>query len=148
MRRTLADDFNSDIDFITVSPAKINKEPNVPAYARGLRVRVKRVVTVKDEAAADKKKAQQAEAALKRKEKQEAKKKENEAKKKESEAKKKENEAKRKAAELQKKKEAELRKKKMDELQKDEEAGLQKECVVTNDEVLAEENALAPESDV
>ncbi|CAF2131979.1 unnamed protein product, partial [Brassica rapa] len=97
VRRILGDDFN-EIDFISVSPAKITKDAkdgkdaNVPAYGRGLRGKAKRTVTVKDDAIEDKKKAQRAEAALKRKEKQEAKKKENEEKK-----------QKRKAAELQKK---------------------------------------------
>ncbi|KAH0936508.1 hypothetical protein HID58_013625 [Brassica napus] len=148
VRRILGDDFN-ETDFISVSPAKITKDAkdgkdaNVPAYGRGLRGKAKRTVTVKDEAIEDKKKAQRAEAALKRKEKQEAKKKENEEKK-----------QKRKAAELQKKQEAGLQKKKKEdeaELQKkkkekeaelpkkkkEEEAELQRteECVVTNDEI-------------
>ena len=161
VRRILGDDFN-EIDFISVSPAKITKDAkdgkdaNVPAYGRGLRGKAKRTVTVKDEAIEDKKKAQRAEAALKRKEKQEAKKKENEEKK-----------QKRKAAELQKKQEAGLQKKKKEDeaelpkkkkekeaelpkKKKEEEAELQRseECVVTNDEVLAEDNALAAESDV
>ncbi|CAN6975070.1 unnamed protein product, partial [Brassica rapa subsp. trilocularis] len=102
-------DFN-EIDFISVSPAKITKDAkdgkdaNVPAYGCGLRGKAKRTVTVKDEAIEDKKKAQRAEAALKRKEKQEAKKKENEEKK-----------QKRKAAELQKKQEAGLQKKKKED---------------------------------
>ncbi|KAG5407671.1 hypothetical protein IGI04_013790 [Brassica rapa subsp. trilocularis] len=115
VRRILGDDFN-ETDFISVSPAKITKDvkdgkdANVPAYGRGLRGKAKRTVTVKDEAIEDKKKAQRAEAALKRKEKQEAKKKENEEKK-----------HKRKAAELQKKQEAGLQKKKMED-----EAELQK----------------------
>ncbi|CAN7104980.1 unnamed protein product, partial [Brassica rapa subsp. narinosa] len=115
VRRILGDDFN-ETDFISVSPAKITKDAkdgkdaNVPAYGRGLRGKAKRTVTVKDEAIEDKKKAQRAEAALKRKEKQEAKKKENEEKK-----------QKRKAAELQKKQEAGLQKKK-----KEDEAELQK----------------------
>ncbi|CAG7877241.1 unnamed protein product, partial [Brassica rapa] len=109
VRRILADDFN-EINFISVSPAKITKDAkdgkdaNVPAYGRGLRGKAKRTVTVKDEAIEDKKKAQRAEAALKRKEKQEAKKKENEEKK-----------QKRKAAELQKKQEAGLQKKKKED---------------------------------
>ncbi|CAN7104570.1 unnamed protein product, partial [Brassica rapa subsp. narinosa] len=109
VRRILGDDFN-EIDFISVSPAKITKDAkdgkdaNVPAYGRGLRGKAKRTVTVKDEAIEDKKKAQRAEAALKRKEKQEAKKKENEEKK-----------QKRKAAELQKKQEAGLQKKKKED---------------------------------
>ncbi|CAN7022383.1 unnamed protein product, partial [Brassica rapa subsp. trilocularis] len=147
VRRILGDDFN-EIDFISVSPAKITKDAkdgkdaNVPAYGRGLRGKAKRTVTVKDEAIEDKKKAQRAEAALKRKEKQEAKKKENEEKK-----------QKRKAAELQKKQEAGLQKKKKEDeaelpkkkkekeaelpkKKKEEEAELQRseECVVTNDE--------------
>ncbi|CAN7087884.1 unnamed protein product, partial [Brassica rapa subsp. narinosa] len=99
-------DFN-ETDFISVSPAKITKDgkdANVPAYGRGLRGKAKRTVTVKDEAIEDKKKAQRAEAALKRKEKQEAKKKENEEKKQN-----------RKAAELQKKQEAGLQKKKKED---------------------------------
>ncbi|KAG5384933.1 hypothetical protein IGI04_036403 [Brassica rapa subsp. trilocularis] len=77
VRRILGDDFN-ETDFISVSPAKITKDgkdANVPAYGRGFRGKAKRTVTVKDEAIEDKKKAQRAEAALKRKEKQEAKKK-------------------------------------------------------------------------
>ncbi|KAG5414855.1 hypothetical protein IGI04_002422, partial [Brassica rapa subsp. trilocularis] len=150
VRRILGDDFN-EIDFISVSPAKITKDAkdgkdaNVPAYGRGLRGKAKRTVTVKDEAIEDKKKAQRAEAALKRKEKQEAKKKENEEKK-----------QKRKAAELQKKQEAGLQKKKKEDeaelpkkkkekeaelpkKKKEEEAELQRsaECVVTNDEKMS-----------
>ncbi|CAN7022654.1 unnamed protein product, partial [Brassica rapa subsp. trilocularis] len=45
-------DFN-EIDFISVSPAKITKDAkdgkdaNVPAYGRGLRGKAKRTVTVK-----------------------------------------------------------------------------------------------------
>nr|VDC96410.1 unnamed protein product [Brassica rapa] len=115
VRRILGDDFN-ETDFISVSPAKITKDAkdgkdaNVPAYGRANRARPSASVTVKDEAIEDKKKAQRAEAALKRKEKQEAKKKENEEKK-----------QKRKAAELQKKQEAGLQKKK-----KEDEAELQK----------------------
>ncbi|KAF3558518.1 hypothetical protein F2Q69_00014634 [Brassica cretica] len=63
------------LDFIVVSPAKAtkdDKDAKVPAYGRGCRGRR----TVKDEDAADKKKAAQVDAALKRKEKAEVKKKE------------------------------------------------------------------------
>ena len=62
VRRILGDDFN-EIDFISVSPAKITKDAkdgkdaNVPAYGRGLRGKAKRTVTVKDEAIEDKKKS-------------------------------------------------------------------------------------------
>ncbi|KAG2287937.1 hypothetical protein Bca4012_031214 [Brassica carinata] len=122
--RTLAKEFGSvakatdldsqHLDFIVVSPAKAtkdDKDAKVPAYGRGCRGRR----TVKDEDAADKKKAAQADAALKRKEKAEAKKKEANAKKKEAEGKKKEAEASKKEAELKKKQEAELKKQKQAE---------------------------------
>ncbi|CAN6829039.1 unnamed protein product, partial [Brassica oleracea] len=124
VKRTLAKEFGSvakatdldsqHLDFIVVSPAKAtkdDKDAKVPAYGRGCRGRR----TVKDEDAADKKKAAQADAALKRKEKAEAKKKEANAKKKEAEGKKKEAEASKKEAELKKKQEAELKKQKQAE---------------------------------
>ncbi|KAH0867565.1 hypothetical protein HID58_074587 [Brassica napus] len=70
-----ATDLDSHLDFVYVSPAKAtknDKDAKVPAYGRGCRGRR----TVKDENAADKKKAVQAEAALKRKEKADGKRKE------------------------------------------------------------------------
>ncbi|KAH0851400.1 hypothetical protein HID58_094775 [Brassica napus] len=78
--KTLAEEFGSvakatDLDFVYVSPSKAtkdDKDAKVPAYRRGCRGRC----TVKDEDASDKKKAVQAEAALKRKEKTDAKRKE------------------------------------------------------------------------
>ncbi|CAN7076712.1 unnamed protein product, partial [Brassica oleracea var. botrytis] len=84
VKRTLAEEFgsvakatdlDSHLDFVYVSPAKAtknDKDAKVPAYGRGCRGRR----TVKDENAADKKKAVQAEAALKRKEKADGKRKE------------------------------------------------------------------------
>ncbi|KAH0884550.1 hypothetical protein HID58_060646 [Brassica napus] len=124
VKRTLVKEFGSvakatdldsqHLDFIVVSPAKAtkdDKDAKVPAYGRGCRGRR----TVKGEDAADKKKAAQADAALKRKEKADAKKKEANAKKKEAEAKKKEAEASKKEAELKKKQEAELKKQKQAE---------------------------------
>ncbi|KAF2552950.1 hypothetical protein F2Q68_00034106 [Brassica cretica] len=75
-----ATDLDSHLDFVYVSPAKAiknDKDANVPAYGRGCRGRR----TVKDENAADKKKAVQAEAALKRKEKADGERKEAELKK-------------------------------------------------------------------
>ena len=76
----MAEEFGSvakatDLDFVYVSPSKAtkdDKDAKVPAYRRGCRGRC----TVKDEDASDKKKAVQAEAALKRKEKTDAKRKE------------------------------------------------------------------------
>ena len=96
VKRTLDEEFGSvdkatdmrPLDFIVVSPAKAtkdDKDAKVPAYGRGFRVwRI-----VKGEEADEKKKAAQADAAFKRKEKAEAKKKAVEDKKKEAEAKKK-----------------------------------------------------------
>ncbi|XP_048604794.1 uncharacterized protein LOC125582243 [Brassica napus] len=115
------------LDFVLISPAKAtnnDKDAKVPAYGRGCRGR--RIVKGKE--ANEKKKAAQADAAFKRKEKAEAKKKAAEPKKKDAEAKKKEAEAKKKEAES-KEKEAELKKK--------QEA-----------EVVGGENEFAPESDV
>ncbi|XP_013617678.1 PREDICTED: uncharacterized protein LOC106324214 [Brassica oleracea var. oleracea] len=99
VKRTLAEEFGSvakatdldsqHIDFVLVSPSKATKEDKdakVPAYGCGCRG--KRIV--KGEEADEKKKAAQADAAFKRKEKAEAKKKAAEAKKKDAEAKKKE----------------------------------------------------------
>ncbi|KAH0897592.1 hypothetical protein HID58_047160 [Brassica napus] len=97
------------LDFVLISPAKAtnnDKDAKVPAYGRGCRGR--RIVKGKE--ANEKKKAAQADAAFKRKEKAEAKKKAAEPKKKDAEAKKKEAEAKKKEAES-KEKEAELKKK-------------------------------------
>ncbi|XP_022553711.1 uncharacterized protein LOC111203877 [Brassica napus] len=80
VKRNLAEEFGSvakatDLNFVYVSPSKAtkdDKDAKVPAYGRGCRGRR----TVKDEDVADKKKAVQAEAALKRKEKDDAKTKE------------------------------------------------------------------------
>ncbi|XP_048613481.1 uncharacterized protein LOC125587289 [Brassica napus] len=85
VKRNLAEEFGSvakatDLNFVYVSPSKAtkdDKDAKVPAYGRGCRGRR----TVKDEDVADKKKAVQAEAALKRKEKDDAKTKEAELKK-------------------------------------------------------------------
>ncbi|KAH0857778.1 hypothetical protein HID58_086039 [Brassica napus] len=79
VKRTLAEEFGSvakatDLDFVYVSPSKgtkDDKDAKVLAYGRGCRGRR----PVKDEDAADKKKAVQAKAALKRKEKADAKRK-------------------------------------------------------------------------
>ncbi|KAH0873088.1 hypothetical protein HID58_070450, partial [Brassica napus] len=151
VKRTLAEEFGSvakatdldsqHIDFVVVSPSKAtkdDKDAKVPAYGRGCRGKR----TVKNEDAADKKKAEQADAALKRKEKAEAKKKEAQAKKKEAELKKKQE------AELKKKqeagqKEAESKKKKVTPPR----AGDSVFDDVT-DEVVGEENEFVPESDV
>ncbi|XP_013632561.1 PREDICTED: uncharacterized protein LOC106338042 [Brassica oleracea var. oleracea] len=82
VKRTLAEEFgsvakatDSDLDFVVVSPSKAiedDKDAKVPAYGRGCRGRR----NVKYEDAAENKKAVQAEAALKRKEKADAKRKE------------------------------------------------------------------------
>ncbi|CAN6891183.1 unnamed protein product [Brassica oleracea] len=106
---TLAEEFGSvakatdldsqHIDFVLVSPSKAtkdDKDAKVPDYGRGCRGKR----TVKGEEADEKKKAAQADAAFKRKEKAEAKKKAAEVKKKDAEAKKKEAEAKKKEAEV------------------------------------------------
>ncbi|CAN6866123.1 unnamed protein product [Brassica oleracea] len=139
VKRTLAEEFGSvakatDLDFVYVSPSKAtkdDKDAKVPAYGRGCRGRR----TVKDEDAADKKKAVQAEAALKRKEKADAKRKEAALKKQKlAELKNQEAEAKRKEAELKKQKLAELKKKKHAELKKQKHAGEDSESAVTNDE--------------
>ncbi|CAN7047627.1 unnamed protein product, partial [Brassica oleracea var. botrytis] len=106
VKRTLAEEFGSvakatDLNFVYVSPSKStkdDKDAKVPAYGRGYRGRR----TVKDEDAADKKKAVQAEAALKRKEKADTK---------------------RKEAGLNKQKLAELKKPKHAELKKQKHAG-------------------------
>ncbi|CAF1723801.1 hypothetical protein Bca4012_042496 [Brassica carinata] len=101
VKRTLAEEFGSvakatDLDsqhvyFVLVSLSKAtkdDKDAKVPAYGRGYRG--KRIV--KGEEADEKKKAAQADAAFKRKEKAEAEKKAAEAKKKDAKAKKKDNE--------------------------------------------------------
>ncbi|WZZ86891.1 hypothetical protein YC2023_115470 [Brassica napus] len=153
VKRTLAEEFGSvakatDLDFVYVSPSKgtkDDKDAKVLAYGRGCRGRR----PVKDEDAADKKKAVQAKAALKRKEKADAKRKDAALKKQKlAELKNQEAEAKRKEAELKKQKLAELKKQKHAELKKQKHAGEDSECAVTNDEVLAEENKFAPDSDV
>ncbi|KAF3600329.1 hypothetical protein F2Q69_00034534 [Brassica cretica] len=162
------------LDFIVVSPANATKNDKAtkddkaakdPAYGHGCR----RKCIVKGEEADEKKKAVHAYAAFKRKEKAEAKKKAAEDKKKEAEAKKKEAEGKKKVAEA-KKKEAELKKKQEAELKKQKQVGskLKKvtpprdsvtRCKVQpdvedssladiTDEVVAEQNESAPESDV
>jgi len=154
VKRTLGEEFGSvakatdldsqHVDFVLVSPSKAtkdDKDAKVPAYGRGCRGRR----TVKDEDAADKKKAEQADAALKRKEKAEAKKKEAQAKKKEAQTSKKE-------AELKKKQEAELKKQKQAESKKKNvtppRAGVQKSgedsvFADVTDEVVGEENEFA-----
>ncbi|KAG2277712.1 hypothetical protein Bca52824_060267 [Brassica carinata] len=138
----------TDLDFVYVSHLKAtkdDKDAKVSAYGRGC----KGMRTVKDEDTADKKKAVQAEAALKRKEKADAKRKEAALKKQKLvELKNQEAEAKRKEAELKKQKLAELKKQKHAELKKQKHAGEDNECALTNDEFLAEENEFAPESDV
>ncbi|KAF2563547.1 hypothetical protein F2Q70_00015883 [Brassica cretica] len=98
VKRTLDEEFGSvakatdldsqPLDFVLISPAKAtndDKDAKVPAYGRGCRGR--RIVN--GEEADEKKKAAQADAAFKRKEKAEAKKKAAEPKKKDAEAKKK-----------------------------------------------------------
>ncbi|KAF2615437.1 hypothetical protein F2Q70_00011585 [Brassica cretica] len=173
LKWTLAEEFGSvakatdldsqHVDFVLVSPSKAtkdDKDAKVPAYGRGCRGKH----IVKGEEADEKKKAAQADASFKRKEKAEAKKKateakkkEAEAKKKEAEAKKKEIEAKKKKAEGKKKQEAEG-KKKEDVLKKRKQAESKNKEVtpsgedsvfadVTN-EVVGGENEFAPESDV
>ncbi|KAF2558130.1 hypothetical protein F2Q68_00017228 [Brassica cretica] len=134
VKRTLAEEFGSvakatdldsqHVDFVLVSPSKAtkdDKDAKVPVYGRGCRGKR----TVKGEEADEKKKAAQADAAFKRKEKAEAKKKAAEAKKKDAEANKKEAEPKKKEAEGKKKQEAEGKKKEA-ELKKKQEAGLKK----------------------
>ncbi|KAH0866910.1 hypothetical protein HID58_073932 [Brassica napus] len=125
VKRALDEEFGSvdkdtdmrPLDFLVISPAKDDKSTKDdmaakdPAYGRGCR----RTRIVNGEEANEKKKAAQADAALKRKEKAEAKKKAAEDKKKEAEAKKKKAAAKKKVAEA-KKKEAELKKKQEAEL--------------------------------
>ncbi|CAN6868972.1 unnamed protein product [Brassica oleracea] len=162
------------LDFLVISPAKATKDDKStkddkaakdPGYGRGCR----RTRIVKGEEADKKKKVAQADAALKRKEKAEAKKEAAEDKKKEAEAKKKEAAAKKKVAEA-KKKAAELKKKQEAELKKKNKAGSKYKKVtpprdgVTRcnvqpdvedssladiiDQVVAEQNEFAPESDV
>ncbi|KAF3591458.1 hypothetical protein DY000_02021496 [Brassica cretica] len=121
VKRTLAEEFgsvakatdlDSHLDFVYISHAKAtkdDKDAKVPPYGRGCMGRR----TVKDEDAADKKKAVQAEATLKRKEKADG-----------------------------KRKEAGLKKCMV------EKSGEESDFSVVNDEVLAEENELAPKSDV
>ncbi|KAG2306796.1 hypothetical protein Bca52824_026544 [Brassica carinata] len=125
VKGTLAEEFGSgvatpakapELVFIYVSSAKATKDAKDAQDAKGKAYgrccRVKRIV--KEEYAADKKKVEQAEAALKKK-----KKKKVDARKKQAELKKQEAEAKNKKAEVKKqevkakKKEAELKKKKM-----------------------------------
>ncbi|XP_048622798.1 uncharacterized protein LOC125591916 [Brassica napus] len=149
VKRTLAEEFGKDTGWkrlwLRSLATKDDKDAKVLAYGRGCRGRR----TVKDEDATDKKKAVQAEAALKRKEKADAKRKEAALKKQKlAELKNQEAEAKRKEAELKKQKLAELKKQKHVELKKQKHAGEDSECAVTNDGVLGEENKFAPESDV
>ncbi|CAN6998458.1 unnamed protein product [Brassica rapa subsp. trilocularis] len=106
VKRALDEEFggvdkDNDLDFLLISPAKATKDDKStkddkaakdPAYGRGCR----RTRIVKGEEADEKKKAAQADAAFKKKEKAEAKKKAAENKKKEAEAKKKEAAAKKK----------------------------------------------------
>ncbi|CAN6904641.1 unnamed protein product [Brassica oleracea] len=116
VKRALDEEFGSvdkdtdmrPLDFLVISPAKATKDDKStkddmaakdPAYGRGCR----RTRIVKGEEADEKKKAAQADAALKRKEKAEAKKKAAEDKKKEAEAKKKKAAAKKKWLRLRKK---------------------------------------------
>ncbi|CAN7027684.1 unnamed protein product [Brassica oleracea var. botrytis] len=152
VKRTLDEEFGSvakatDLDsqplnFVLISPAKAtkdDKDAKVPAYGRGFRVwRI-----VKGEEADEKKKAVQADAAFKRKEKADAKKKAVAAKKKEAEGKKKE-------AELKKKQETELKKRKQAESKNKEVTPSGEDSVFANvtDEVVGGENEFAPESDV
>ncbi|CAF2270760.1 unnamed protein product [Brassica napus] len=115
------------LDFLVISPAKATKDDKSTkdvkaakdlAYGRGCR----RTRIVKGEEADEKKKAVQADAAFKRKEKAKAKKKAAEEKEKEAEAKKKEAAAKKKVTEA-KKKEAELKKKQEAVLKKQNQVG-------------------------
>ncbi|KAF2601959.1 hypothetical protein F2Q70_00026530 [Brassica cretica] len=151
VKRALPEEFGSvakatdldsqHLDFVVISHVKANKDDKdakVPAYGHGCRGKR----TVKDEDAADKKKAEQADAALKRKEKAEAKKKKAQTKKKEAHASKKE-------AELKKKQEAELKKQKHAESKKENvtppRAGVQKSgedsvFADVTDEVVGEDN--------
>ncbi|KAH0880010.1 LOW QUALITY PROTEIN: hypothetical protein HID58_067404, partial [Brassica napus] len=156
---TLAEEFGSvakatdldsqHIDFVLVSPSKAtkdDKDAKVPDYGRGCRGKR----TVKGEEADEKKKAAQADAAFKRKEKAEAKKKAAEVKKKDAEAKKKEAEAKKKEAEekreLKKKQEAELTKRKQAESKNKEVTPYGEDSVFAyvTDAVVREENEFAP----
>ncbi|KAL0752984.1 hypothetical protein Bca101_090652 [Brassica carinata] len=148
VKRTLDEEFGivikvtdmRPLDFVVVSPAKATKDDKA----------TKHKCIVKGEEADEKKKVAQADAAFKRKEKAEAKKKAAEDKKKEAEAKKKMAEAKKKEAELKKKQEAELKKQKQagskyKKVQPDvEESSL----ADITDEVVAEQNEFARESDV
>ncbi|CAN7057155.1 unnamed protein product [Brassica oleracea var. botrytis] len=123
VKRTLAEEFATDLDFVYVSPSKATKDDKDDKDAKVLAY------------ATDKKKAVQAEAALKRKEKADAKRKEAALKKQKlAELKNQEAEAKRKEAELKKQKLAELKKQKHVELKKQKHAGEDSECAVTNDE--------------
>ncbi|KAF3611049.1 hypothetical protein DY000_02049489 [Brassica cretica] len=137
------------IDFVLVSPSKAtkdDKDAKVPAYGRGCRG--KRIV--KAEEADEKKKAAQADAAFKRKEKAEAKKKTAEAKKKDVEAKKKEVEGKKKEAELKKKQEVELKKRKQAESKNNEVTPYGEDSVFADviDAVVREENEFAPDVEI
>ncbi|KAF3499510.1 hypothetical protein F2Q69_00042470 [Brassica cretica] len=115
------------LDFVVISPAKAtkdDKDAKVPAYGHGCwgnRI-------VKGEEADEKKKAAQADAAFKRKEKAEAKKKAAKAKKKEAETKKKKAEGKKKKETEGKKKEAEAKKKEAEGKKKQEAEGRKKEA--------------------
>ncbi|RID62818.1 hypothetical protein BRARA_E01861 [Brassica rapa] len=173
VKRALDEEFggvdkDNDLDFLLISPAKATKDDKStkddkaakdPAYGRGCR----RTRIVKGEEADEKKKAAQADAAFKKKEKAEAKKKAAENKKKEAEAKKKEAEAKKKEAAAKKKvveakkKEAELKKKQEAKLKKQNQAGSKYKKVTpppddamynSSLEVVAEQDDFAPESDV
>ncbi|KAH0929011.1 LOW QUALITY PROTEIN: hypothetical protein HID58_014738 [Brassica napus] len=135
VKRALDEEFGSvdkdtdmrPLDFLVISPAKATKDDKSTkdvkaakdlAYGRGCR----RTRIVKGEEADEKKKAVQADAAFKRKEKAKAKKKAAEEKEKEAEAKKKEAAAKKKVTEA-KKKEAELKKKQEAVLKKQNQVG-------------------------
>ncbi|KAL0758426.1 hypothetical protein Bca101_074576 [Brassica carinata] len=166
VKRTLAEEFGSvakatdldsqHVDFVLVSPSKAtkdDKDAKVPAYGRGCRGN--RIV--KGEEADEKKKAAQADAAFKRKEKAEAKKKaaegkkkDAEAKKKEAEGKKQEAEGKKKKVELKKKQKAELKKRKQTESKNKEVTPSGDDSVFADvtDEVVGGENEFAPQSDV
>ncbi|KAF3531275.1 hypothetical protein DY000_02039075 [Brassica cretica] len=149
------------LDFVVVSPANATKDDKAAkdsAYGRGCR----RKRIVKGEEADEKKKAAQADVAFKRKEKAEARKQAAEDNKKEAEAKKKVAEAKKKETELKKKQEAELKKQKQTGSKYKKVTPLRDgvtSCKVQpdvedssladiTDEVVAEQNEFALESDV
>ncbi|KAG2307346.1 hypothetical protein Bca52824_027094 [Brassica carinata] len=166
VKRTLAEEFGSgaatpvkspEFDFVYITPAKATKPTKATkankddkdaqdakgkAYGRCMRGRH----IVKDEHAADKKKTEQAEAVLKKKEKADARKKQTELKKQQAEAKKKEKaELKKQQAEA-KQKEAELKKKKLTPPSATSEDDSDVQHVT--DEARAEENEVLAESDV